>query len=68
MDDLIMERKKAIIVTESRIKIEDKKIASYGCEVEPHEPLSNWMPIIILCSAIVSFCVFWGVGLYAGVL
>ena len=54
--------------TESRIKIEADKIAEYGCDVESHEELSNWMPIIIVCSAIVSSLFIYGAFAAAGLL
>ncbi len=63
----IMRLNEQIKRTESRVKIEADKVAEYGCDVESHEELSNWMPIIFICSAIVSalfiYAVFAATGL-----
>ena len=40
----------------------------YGSKVEANEELSNWMPIILICSAIVSWVIVYAVCAATGML
>ena len=51
-----------------RAKQLDDFINSYGSKVEPNEELSNWMPIILICSAIVSWVIVYAVCAATGML
>ncbi len=53
---------------ELRIKQQDDFINSYGSKVEANEELSNWMPIILICSAIVSWVIVYAVCAATGLL
>ena len=44
-----------------RTKARLAKIESYGKEVEPHDDLRHWGAIILICSAIVSSLIIYGV-------
>ncbi len=61
-------KNKKIEAIELRIKQQDDFINSYGSKVEPNEELSNWMPIILICSAIVSWVIVYAVCAATGML
>ena len=61
-------KNKKIEATKARIKQQDDFINSYGSKVEQNEELSNWMPIILICSAIVSWVIVYAVCAATGML
>ncbi len=61
-------KNKKIEAIKLRIKQQDDFINSYGSKVEPNEELSNWMPIILICSVIVSWVIVYAVCAATGML